>query len=192
MHTRLTTFITTVKGMKSRDFLYFGLSILFCVIIAIFFFLSAKFISNHINKVFAITSGGAISSLDVPRYTLVAEKLKFPPDASAQSGNALEEGATTNASSTTQNTLTLLILNASSKPKVATSMAKILKEKNGFTNIATGSEKTASTTTILAQESKKMYANMILETVVKTYPTARIVVTDKPGKYDIVLTLGTK
>ena len=77
-------FISFLKAMKLRDFIYVSISIMFLIAVGVLFFFSMQFISSNINKVFTIEDDSDTSALNITQYSLVAKKLGIPPNASKQ------------------------------------------------------------------------------------------------------------
>lgn len=195
MKTKLTEIISAIKTMKPRDFIYTGISFVFLGIVITVFLFSLEFISKNINRVFTIPETGNTLSLDVARYNLVAKKLNIPTNTSSEPSLGYSATSTNISATSTilkKSTVTILILNSTQKQGVASTLAKKLKDI-GFTNITTGNEKIPQTlTTILVRENQRDYADAILESISKAYPTAQISTTTKQTKSDIIITIGGK
>lgn len=64
-----------LSNTKPADFIYPGIILVFIIIVGLLFFTSARFITNNINDAFSEHPAGNESSLNMPNYTLVANKL---------------------------------------------------------------------------------------------------------------------
>lgn len=70
--------IAYIKNMKTADFVYPGIFILFFIVTITTFFLATRFITANINKIFSSEGVAGESALNAERYTRVAKKLNIP------------------------------------------------------------------------------------------------------------------
>lgn len=188
----------SISGVKPRDLVYPGIIFLFIILVVILFFLVTQFIAKNINNAFSGDVSGESSSLNMTNYTLVTKKLGISTE--VQKESAPPAPTPTEAPTTTapevevldKQTLTLNILNSSTKSGVATTLSKAL-EAAGFAKATTGNEKTKyATTTILIKESKASFGPALLEEVKKIYPGAVATTTADTASFDAVIIIGTK
>lgn len=194
--------IESLKKIKAKDLIYSGILTFFIIVVGILFFISTRFISQNVNKVFSTEGGESVQALDLARYTLVAKKLGITVDASsgnvevpATTPSPIALATTTPAATTTildKKTLTIEVRNSTAKKGVASTLAKSL-ESAGFANPATGNENTPfAVTTILIKESKYDYAPLILAEVTKAYPDAITATTSESAAFDATIIIGGK
>lgn len=197
-----TRIVEFLKNLKPQDFIYSGVLILFVIIVGIVFFISTRFISENINKIFSSESTVGAQILDIARYQIVAKKLGIPTTNSEESIAKNFDVANANIASTTdktsdssltastteQNTkaelsplasldkskLTITILNSTAQAGRASALSKALEEA-GYNKAKTGNQKTKlSTTTITVKEIKSEYLPSIEQTVRILYPSLTI------------------
>lgn len=65
----------SISNIKPGDLIYPGIFLVFILIVGILFFTSTRFITKNINNAFSEHVGGSEGSLNIPNYTLVANKL---------------------------------------------------------------------------------------------------------------------
>ncbi|HAT68627.1 MAG: hypothetical protein A2481_02220 [Candidatus Yonathbacteria bacterium RIFOXYC2_FULL_47_9] len=199
--------IESLKKVRPKDLVYSGILVFFMIIVGVLFFISTRFISQNINKVFSYEGAESIQVLDLPHYMLVAKKLGITtnttpgntevPVAITPSREAPEiPTLPTETSETTatlnKQTLTIEVRNSTTKKGVAGILAKSLKEA-GFSAPTTRNENTPYIkTTILVKESKYDYAALLLEEVIKSYPGAIAATTTESAPFDATIIIGTE
>lgn len=193
--------IETLKSMKPRDFTYPGIFIVFLVIVGIIFYNTATFISQNINKVFSIQEGTTIQSLDLEQYKIVAQKLNIPVITPEEAGEvvAVEAPPTPDVSVTEdeessldKKSISLRVLNSTTKAGLAGSLAKELSLA-GFSTPTTGTlTKPIATTTIRIKESSVAYSSLLLEVVKTKYPDVQILTTTEDISDDAIITIGIR
>lgn len=196
--------VESIKKIRPKDLVYSGILALFAVAVVIIFFISTRFISENINKVFSSEGGEGVQALNIERYNLVTKKLGITANGSPENTVALatttprQEVPTivTPEKPTTptldKKSLTIMVRNSTIKKGVAGTLAKSL-ENAGFTAPTTGNESTPySTTTILIKDSKNDYAPLVLEEISKTYSDATIATTSESAAFDVTIIIGGK
>lgn len=193
--------IQTLKSMKARDFTYPGIFVVFLIIVSIVFYNAATFISQNINKVFSSQEEATVQGLDLEQYKIVAGKLNIPVVIPEDFTDISSEETPTETATSTPNeeapislnkdSLTLRVVNSTTKAGLAGALAKELTV-NGFSTPTTGTlTKPISTTTITIKESKYEYGILLLEVVKKSYPDTQISTTTESTPYDAIVTIGT-
>lgn len=207
MNVKNTQFIESLKKMKTADFIYLGVVVLFIIITAVLFLLATRFISLNINKIFSSEGSDSARSLDIERYTQIAKKLNIPvlsPESTSEEPSSPAPQATSEekAEATTPATppiatipldkqaVTLMVKNSTTKQGVAGILAKAL-EADGFSKPATSNETgTYANTIIIIKESKYGYAPLLLGTVLKAYPSVIATTTPENALYDATIIIG--
>ncbi len=173
------------------------------VIVGVLFFLSTRFISQNINKVFSSEGTESVQVLNLERYQLIAKKLGITVSTVSENTSTstaaiptpevpvvLATAGAPTATTLDKQALTITVLNSTAKKGVASTLAKSL-ESAGFATPTTGNEGTPyPTTTILIKESKYDYAPLILAEVTKTYPDATTATTSDGASFDAVIIIG--
>ncbi|MCK9344637.1 MAG: LytR C-terminal domain-containing protein [Candidatus Pacebacteria bacterium] len=191
-----------LSEIKPKDLLYPGIILLFIIIVVIIFFLVTRFITNNINKAFSGDTGGESRTLNIDNYNLVAKKLGISiTPVKSEITNEVTNATTTQetngsaqATTTTldKKTLTLQILNSTTKKGVAGTLAKTL-EGAGFAKATTGNQsKLIPVTTIYLKESVASFGPELLEEVKKSYSSAVATTTQETKAFDISIVIGTK
>lgn len=197
--------IESLKKVRVKDIIYPGILVFFIIIVVVLFFISTRFISQNINKVFSTEGSDNAQALDLARYTLVAKKLGIAvnapsentgiPSAETPVSVAPPREIPTLATTTPvldKRALTLMVRNSTAKVGAASALAKILQSA-GFSTPKTGNEKTPTAiTTILVKESKRDYATLLLSEVIKAYPDAITATTSESDPFDATIIIGGK
>src|SRR3989304_684890 len=130
----------SISGVSPRDLIYPGIVLFFFIIVGILFFLATQFIAKNINNAFL---GDTETE---PNNTLVANKLGISaiPQKNTISTPSAVSSTTTKKTSVTQvsnvsdiNSLTINILNSTTKKGVASALAQSL-ESLGYARATTG------------------------------------------------------
>jgi hypothetical protein len=193
--------IESLKQIRPKDLIYSGILVLFMVIVGVLFFVSTRFISQNINKVFSTEGAEGVQALDLARYMLVAKKLGIEVSTPSE-GVAVPTAVIPTPTTLTptvqavatldKKTLTIEVRNSTAKKGAASALAKSLTDA-GFTTPATGNENTLyPATTILVKESKRDYAPLILAEVSKAYPDAVTATTTESAAFDVTVIIGGK
>lgn len=188
--------IKSLKEVRPKDLIYSGILVFFMIIVGILFFISTRFISQNINKVFSSEGAESVQVLDLARYQLVAKKLGItattPPSEGVVTEVAPEKEAVSAPGITVldKRAITIAVRNSTTKKGVAGTLAKALEDA-GFATPTTGNEKTPyAKTTILIKESKYDYAPLLLETVLASYPGATATTTAENAPFDATIIIG--
>ena len=191
-------FLKVFKKMRTSDFVYLSVILLFFVVVFILFIYSTNFILKNINKISSPDSAGNAQALDMTNYTLVSKRLDLPintilentvvPTAPVDNAATMSTVPTT-SKELDKKSITISILNSTSTKGVASTLSKAL-EKDGFSIATTGNAKKAYTsTTIQIKESKKEYTSLIEEAVKKSYPKAVTEANKEASAFDIVIVI---
>jgi len=197
--------------MKSSDFIYLYIFVVFFIIVLVLFSLSINFIVLNVNQIFSPQTSENTAALNTENYSLVVKKLGLPNNTPENITNS--ETAESPASQihnepdvTTQNVtentpppapieldkkiITLSIMNTTNKKGVAATLAKVF-ESAGFSTGTTGNEKGPySTTTIFIKDSKKEYIPVVEEVVKNSYPKAITKTNPVDSKFDVIIMIG--
>lgn len=189
-----------ISRIKPKDLVYPGIALLFVIIVGVLFSFATQFIAKNINDAFSGDTSAESSSLNMANYTIVAKKLGIEvgvqknittPPASPVTSTTTETLVVDSPQVLDKKSLTINILNSTSKKGVATTLAQTL-ESAGFARATTGNEKKLyATTTIFIKDNKHAYFPLLLEAMSKTYPDA-IVTTTAVGEFDVIIIIGTK
>lgn len=195
-----------IKSIKLTDFIYFAVIFLFFTIVVILFFYSTNFILKNVNKIFSSGNTADSWALDLANYSLVAKKLNLPvvipgenTDVNTPTAeptlpqNITAEPATPAVVSVLdKKSITINILNSTSKKGVASNLAKAM-EDGGFSKAETGNEKKIyDLTTIIIHDSKKEYLPAVEEVVKKSYPETMTKTISDTSKFDVTIIIGKK
>lgn len=197
-----------IKKIKTKNFMYVSIMILFFLSVGIVFFYTVKFVIHNINKVFTVEKEGSIHALNISRYSLVEKKLNLPINEPKEKDTStkeeayqdpiVEEVATGDsleieeviAPAITQKDIAINILNGARKAGVASSMSKKI-ESLGFSNITIGDSKTIyPITTIFTKDTAGDFVTSIEEAVKSLYPKTTTKTNDVESKYDLVIIVG--
>lgn len=188
-----------ISGIKPKDLVYPGITLLFIIIVGVLFSFATQFITKNINEAFSGDIGTESSSLNMANYTIVAKKLgievgvqkNIATHPASQIATTTETIAVEIPHVLDKKSLTINILNSTTKKGVATTLAQTL-ESAGFSKATTGNEKKLyTTTTVFIKDDKRAYSSLILEAMSKTYPDA-IATTTTSGGFDVTIIIGTK
>jgi hypothetical protein len=194
-----------LKKMKSGDFIYLGVIVLFFIITAILFFFSTNFIVNNINKIFQPQKITTTESLNMINYLIVEKKLDLPINM-PRDNKIIDipaeipivpniiispiETATPAKIVLDKKSININILNGSKKAGVASVLSKNL-ENAGFSKATTGDNPTVyPITTILIKDSKKEYTASIQTVIKKSYPNAITKINPETSNFDAVIITG--
>lgn len=217
MNINYAKIIAYIKNMKTADFVYPGIFILFFIVTITTFFLATRFITANINKIFSSEGVAGEGGLNTERYARVAKKLNIPltttegasqetvptevpvtiepiATTTAEPGKATITIGTTATSTPPldKKAITILIKNSTAKKGLASVLAKEL-ETAGFSAPKTGNETGHyATTTILLKEDKQDYAPLLLDAVSASYPAAITATTTDSAPYDATIVIGEK
>ena len=204
-----------LKKIKSPEFVYLSVLFIFFVIVLVLFINSVNFISENINKIFSPVNSGNSQAINMESYALVTKKLNLPTNTAENSPtlNIEAQTSTTPSTSTPTTTVTMAtpevplasvapvldkksitinILNSTTKKEMSSTLAKALVGA-GFSTATTGNEKSLyDLTTIIIADDKKEYSPSIEEVVKKSYPEAIIKTTTETTKFDVTIIIGTK
>lgn len=190
-----------LKTLRPKDLVYSGILVLFIIMVVIIFFISTTFISQNINKIFSSDGGASAQVLDIARYELTMKKLGVATAPNSENSTVPEviappvEAPATAVPTTTpldKQALSIQIRNSTAKKGVAGTLANLLKD-SGFKTPSTANEKMSySKTTIFIKESKYVYAPLLLETVLKSYPDAFATTTPESALFDVIIIVGGK
>lgn len=188
----------TLKNIKPKDVVYPGILFVYIVLVAVVFFFATQFISKSINNVFYSTDAGDTEALNLEPYKLVAKKLGIvvsAPKDNEPPNQVIVNDAPTIATSTPsldKKAITIAVKNSTTKAGIASTLAKAI-EGAGFKKPQTGNEATFyATTTVIMNEGKKEYADILLEVVRKSYPEAISTTTADTGSNDAIVVIGVK
>lgn len=188
---------TKLSKINPRDLIYPGIFLFFIIIVCIVFFLATQFITKSINVAFSGDSENSSSSLNMDNYTLVARKLGIKiADQNITPSIATSSTATTTIPTSPQSidkkSLTLNVLNSTTKRGIAGILAQNL-EAAGFAKATVGNQnKLIPVTTIFIKDSKSSFTQTLLDAVLKLYPTATATTTPESDKFDATIVIGTK
>ena len=184
MNLKNSNFLTLIKTLKPRDFIYPGIVVVFLVVVAILFFMATRFISNNLNKIFSADQSTEGEALNSARYFLTLKKLGIATTTTPYDSNA-------SPITLDKKSLSLIILNSPRKTTVANTLAKALVTA-GFSNPKIGNEKRSyATTTVFIKESKSAYKPLLLGEVTKLYPDAIATTTPETAQTDAIIIIGT-
>lgn len=198
--------IKSLKKIRPKDLIYSGILAFFIIIVGVLFFISTRFISQNINKVFSPEGAESVQVLNLSHYILVAKKLGITINTTPGNTEVIpltitpspEAPATPPSSVETPTTpldkqaLTIEVRNSTTKKGVAGALANILKEA-GFSAPTAKNESTPYTkTTIFIKESKYDYAALLLEEVIKSYPGAIATTTTESAPFDATIIIGAE
>ncbi len=196
-----------IKKIKTKNFLYVMVMILFFVSIGVVFFFSVKFVINNMNKVFVVENEKTIQALDISRYNLVEKKLNLPVNTPKKENAIYLQENNTEPSlmpaeeeslkiekvilpDISPKDISINILNGARKAGVASSMSKKI-ESLGFSNITIGDSKTIyPITTIFTKDTAGDFVTSIEEAVKSLYPKTTTKTNDVESKYDLVIIVG--
>jgi hypothetical protein len=188
MNLKNSNFLASIKTLGPRDFVYPGIVLIFLVILTVLFFMATRFISNNLNKIFSADQSTETQALDNARYLLTLKKLGI---SATDSVAVAVPSTTTPAVILDKKSLSLVVLNSTSKSGVANTLAKALVLA-GFSNPKTGNEKTSyATTTIFIKQSNSAYTPFLLDEVKKLYPNTVATTTPETGTTDAIIIIGT-
>lgn len=208
MNIKYTQIIESLKKVRAKDLVYSGILVFFIAVVAIIFFISTRFISQSINKVFSNEGGEGVQALDLARYTLIAKKLGITVNTPSENtgvpalATPFPEPTPPEISPTPTTTtatpvldkqsITIMVRNSTAKAGVAGILAKNLKDA-GFSTPKTGNEKTTTAvTTILVKESKRDYVSLLLTEVIKVYPDTITTTAPESAPFDATIIIGGK
>lgn len=189
------------KRLKRDDYVYLGIITLFFITLIIIFSIIMSFLSQNINKVFYSENNQDAGGLNIEQYTLVAKKLNITiPNESVEIATTPTTDTTSANSTTTVTTettlpfdkqgITIKILNGTTKKGLATVLAKSMTS-DGFIISKTGNEKSDyATTTLIIQENKIIYTEILMSAIRKSYPQAVSTTTSKANNADAVIIIG--
>ena len=190
----------SISGVSPRDLIYPGIVLFFFIIVGILFFLATQFIAKNINNAFLGDTETEPNTLNVANYTLVANKLGISaiPQKNTISTPSAVSSTTTKKTSVTQvsnvsdiNSLTINILNSTTKKGVASALAQSL-ESLGYARATTGNEKKLyATTTIIIKENRSSFGPALLEEVKKFYSEVTMATTTEVANLDVTVIIGT-
>lgn len=184
-----TTSIKTTESfkIKKENLVYSILIFVFFIIPAIAFYISASFISTNLNKVYEIGEGDKIQKLNMDNYLITVKKLKI---STSVSSSIQQIPAPTNRIEQNIGTLSIEVLNGTTKKGIAGDLAKKIADA-GFTVSKTGNEiSDTPITTLLFQEGKTGSMIQLLKIVQNYYPKAIATTTKTVSAYDVVITIG--
>jgi hypothetical protein len=180
-------------GLKRNDYIYIGIVIFLLTVIIIMFFIMVNFFSRNINKIFYHDDAIETQGLNVPQYTLVTKKLNINTTNNKTDTNIPpieQKNQTINTSPIDKQAITIKILNGTNKKGLASVLAKSMSD-DGFTILKTGNEKeNYATTTLIIQENKIAYTDLIMQALRKSYPLAISTTTNKIDSYDALIIIG--
>ncbi|MBI3634152.1 MAG: LytR C-terminal domain-containing protein [Candidatus Yonathbacteria bacterium] len=205
MNIKYTQIVESLKRIKPKDLIYSGILVFFITTVAIIFFISTRFISQSINKIFSNDGSDGVQALDLARYALIAKKLGIAVNTPSENTGAraiatpapvppseMPTPATTTIPVLNKQALTIIVQNSTAKAGAASTLAKSLKNA-GFSAPKTGNEKTAyAVTTITVKESKRDYAPLLLSEVSKLYRDATTATTSESAPFDATIIIGGK
>lgn len=185
------------KKIKREDYIYLSVVIIFFITLIIVFSMAVNFISKNINKIFYSENNQEIRGLNIEQYTLIAKKLNLAiPDGNTQITVTQETTTATTTPDTIitppldKQSITIKILNGTTKKGLAAVLAKSITDE-GFIVSKTGNEKSNySTTTLIIQENKSDYTQILLDALHKSYPQAISTTTSKTSDTDVVIVIG--
>ena len=70
-------FLKILKKMKSSNFIYLGILIVFFIIVIVLFLFSTNFIIKNINKKFATEKVENIERIDIKTYSLIEKRFNL-------------------------------------------------------------------------------------------------------------------
>lgn len=182
------------SGLKRDDYIYIGIVISFLITVIIIFFMTVNFFLKNINKIFYFEDTPDAQGLDIAQYTLVTKKLNITTSNNSAEANTSTITQTapviTNTASLDKHAITIKILNGTTKKGLASTLAKSITDE-GFTISKTGNEKIPyAITTLIIQENKSDYTQILLDALHKSYPQAIATTTSKTGDTDAVIIIG--
>ena len=208
METKNNKFSKILQRIQSPEFIYLGIIFIFFVIVLIVFLYSTNFVVNNVNKIFSTTDSGASQALNTENYLLAVKKLNLPTNTAE--GNATAPTTATppvetppivetntpavvetpQAPTIDKKSITINILNTTSKKGVAAILAKTL-ENAGFSTATTGNDKKSyNLTTIIISENKKEYLPLLKEAVLASYPKVVTETIANKTDFDVTIMIG--
>ncbi|OGI85854.1 hypothetical protein A3A05_00630 [Candidatus Nomurabacteria bacterium RIFCSPLOWO2_01_FULL_41_12] len=208
-----STIIQKIKSMRLSDFTYGSVVLALLIVVIISFIYSANFIVKNINKIFSPGDDGNAQALNMENYLLVVKRLNLPVNTVSENTDApivepvtppieipadtsiptIETPAETPESIAPiidKKSITINILNSTTKKGVAATLAKALTDA-GFSAATTGNEKKLyALTTIIVSDAKKDYTPSVLEVVSKSYPQAVTESASGVTEFDVTIIIG--
>lgn len=208
-------FSKILKKMKSADFIYSVVFFTIILMVVILFNYSVNFIVKNIDQIFFPDQAADTPALDMGKYSLVIKKLGLPVNTTQENAtipnevpvvNAVTPAATAPAAETPapatetptpaptldKKSITINILNTTSKKGVAAALAKAL-ENAGFAKAVTGNEKKSyALTTIIIKDEKKDYLPLLEEAVKLSYPRAVTETVTGKTDFDVTIMIGAQ
>ena len=174
--------------------------------IIIVFIFSTRFLTQEINRVFAVDTVANDFSIDLVHYKIVAHKLGLPEDLTTTSAPLIETSSSLPAAVTSTSTpsvtasstpaldkgaITLSVYNATSVKGLAAQIKDKLTAA-GFAVSKTGNAKVQSSNTIALKESATAYLPLLREALGTAFADATVTTASKDALYDAVITIGKK
>lgn len=191
------------KKTPLSKFAYPAILMLCAITIIVVFIFSTRFLTQEINRVFAVDAVGNGFSIDLVNYKLVARKLGLPeeiigapaPSAETQVPTIVASTSTPSAATTTpvldKNAFTIAVYNATS----VSGLASKTKDKlvvAGFIVAKTGNAKAQTTNTIALKESAMAYLPLLREALGTSFADATVTTAPTDASYDAVIVVGIK
>lgn len=198
MEVHETKLIKTQNKIQTVDFIYFGVLIIFLIIVIISFFSSTNFILNNINKIFSQNTEVDSRALDIPNYKLLEKKLNLPinnlNEILDDAPIVVEETVATlpepEILMTAKELLTINIINSTTKKGAAADLSKILVAQDYPTATTASQKNIAPITSVSLKISTMGYANDIVELVKKSYKNVEILPLDENSKFNVEIIIG--
>ena len=210
----MNNLLNKLKVIKAKQVIYPTIVCVFVAIVAIFFALSAKFLSTNINKAFITdkeSEGSELVRLDLPNYFLIAKKLGLnvaieeeatPPP---QPTPVVSPATTTIAPSSTATSSTaptpeekaalkIEVLNSTGVKGLGAAIAKLLQEA-GFSAIKIGNQAIPEAITKVMAKEKISGSRAVAEIrniVSKKYTPGETQALPEESSYDVVIVIGNK
>jgi len=191
---------SVTSEISPRDLIYPSIVLFFFIIVGILFYLATQFITKNINNAFLGDTESETSALNMANYTLVANKLGIIVNLRKNTSGIVSSISSTTTEKTTtapvsqvfdKNSLTINILNSTTKKGVAGTLAQSL-ESLGYAKATTGNEKKLyATTTIIIKEDRVSYGPALLEEIKKSYLDAILIATPDTSSFDVTVIIGT-
>lgn len=195
----LNEILNKIKNIKLKQIIYPLILIIFIAVAIIIFVISAKFLTNNINKAFRIDEEIAklgLIELNVSGFDLVSKKLTLPPlppPPPPPSPEPIKELPPPPPMIEDKASLKIAILNSTQTAGLAAGLRNELT-KAGFLIEKVGDQKNIEATTLIKVKESKKNSNLINEIkdlVSKKY-TPEIQTLEEESLYDLVIIIGKK
>ena len=142
------------KKMKSADFVYMTILLVFFCVVTVGFFLTTRFIEKNINEIFSNDVTDDTQALNLDNYHFVEKKLSLPVS-NLNTTEAEPLSVTTDSPHLDKGMIVISIVNSTNEEGAASSLAQVFTEAGFKTPKIGNSVGFSATTTISMKESKK-------------------------------------